>query len=140
MVVELNEGSVAREAAQEERWQAREEQLHTEMEELGERLEPPVLYARRFHSLLSVVADVHLWRSCSCHEILRMGAPGQVPGDGQGGDPPEQRAGLGARRGRCMTPGLCCVHSVLLALGRGVCAQRLNQLARSEAGVRAGGR
>jgi hypothetical protein len=34
--------------------------------------------ARRFHPLRSVLTEIFLHHICSCHEILRMGTPGQV--------------------------------------------------------------
>jgi hypothetical protein len=36
--------------------------------------------ARRFHSLLSILAEIYLCHTCHCHEILRMETPGQVEG------------------------------------------------------------
>jgi hypothetical protein len=37
-------------------------------------------YARRFHSLLSILAEIYLCHTCSCQEILRMETPGQDQG------------------------------------------------------------
>jgi hypothetical protein len=34
-------------------------------------------YARHFHPLLSILTEIHLCHTCSCHEILRMESPGQ---------------------------------------------------------------
>jgi hypothetical protein len=34
-------------------------------------------YARRFHPLLSILTEIYLCHTCSCHEILRMETPGQ---------------------------------------------------------------
>jgi hypothetical protein len=36
-------------------------------------------YARPFHPWLSISAEIYLCHTCSCHEILRMETPGQVP-------------------------------------------------------------
>ena len=36
------------------------------------------LSARRFHSLRSVLTEIYLCHTCSCHEILKMETPGQV--------------------------------------------------------------
>jgi hypothetical protein len=35
-------------------------------------------FARRFHSLLSILTDIYLCHTCSCHEILRMETPGSL--------------------------------------------------------------
>jgi hypothetical protein len=35
-------------------------------------------YARRFHSLLSILTEIYLCHTCFCHEILRMETPGQA--------------------------------------------------------------
>jgi hypothetical protein len=38
----------------------------------------PTPYSRRFHSLLSILTEIYLWHTCSCHEILRMNTPRQA--------------------------------------------------------------
>jgi hypothetical protein len=38
------------------------------------------LYARRFHPWLSILTEIYLCHTCSCHDILRMDTPGQGGG------------------------------------------------------------
>jgi hypothetical protein len=45
--------------------------------------------ARRFHPLRSILTEIYLCHTCSCHEILRMETPGQA------GQPPRLRVGRG---------------------------------------------
>jgi uncharacterized membrane protein YgcG len=68
----------------------------TAWEALAERTQAKaLLYARRrFHPWLSILAEIYLCHTWSCHEILRMETPGQAGGEGGGDD-----VGRSARRG-----------------------------------------